>query len=115
MHRMDAKGAKPPFDRLVADLAGRQHGVVARRQLEALGLGRGAIDKRVAGGRLHRLQQGVYAVGHPVLPRNGRLMAAVLACGEGAVVSHRSAAELWGIGTRAAFVELTVPVGEDGD
>ena len=78
-------------------------GVVARAQLAALGLRSGAIeagDARAAA-PVHR---GRLAVGHPVLPRNGRLMAAVLACGEGAVLSHRSAAELWGIGTRARRV-----------
>jgi hypothetical protein len=61
-----------PFDRRVAELAAAQHGVVSRRQLIAAGLGRGAVHKRVAGGRLHLIHRGVYAVGHSLLPREGR-------------------------------------------
>ena len=69
--------------------------VVSRPQLDRrLAWDEGAIAWRVREGRLHRVHRGVYAVGHPVLPRYGRLMAAVLACGQGAVLSHRSAAEL---------------------
>lgn len=81
-------------DRVVAGLAGRQHGVVARRQLRAEGLHESAIDRRVSAGRLHRVHPGVYAVGHAALSRTGRWMAAVLGGGEGAVLSHRSAAEI---------------------
>jgi hypothetical protein len=83
----------------------RQHGVVARRDLEALGFSPMAIDHRVSTGRLHLVARGVYAVGRPELNPHGRWMAAVLACGgdapggaPGAALSHRSAAELWGIG-----------------
>src|SRR3954469_5452973 len=86
-----------PADALIAALADRQHGVVARRQLVALGLSARAIEHRLERGRLHLLHRGVYAVGHRVLSQRGRWMAAVLACGEGAVLSHRSAAALWGI------------------
>src|SRR6476646_4185486 len=82
------------------ELAGRQHGVVARRQLLALGFNAREIEHRVARGRLHLVLRGVYAVGWPQLTREGLWMAAVLACGDGAVLSHRSAAELWGIGTQ---------------
>jgi very-short-patch-repair endonuclease len=71
--------------------------VVARWQLLALGLGHGAIDHRVARGLLHPVHRGVYAVGHAVLSRHGVWMAAVLAAGPNAVLSHRSAAALWGI------------------
>lgn len=79
-------------------LAGRQHGVVARRQLLELGFNSREIEHRVGRGRLHRVMRGVYAVGWPRLTRERRWMAAVLACGEGAMLSHRSAAALWGIG-----------------
>jgi very-short-patch-repair endonuclease len=65
--------------------------------LEALGLAEGAINRRLRAGRLHRVHAGVFAVGHRLLTREGRWMAAVLAMGEGAVLSHRSAAELWGL------------------
>jgi hypothetical protein len=71
--------------------------VVAHRQLVELGIGRGGIERGVTAGRLHRLHIGVYAVGHRRLSRNGRWMAAVLACGPDAMLSHRSAAALWGI------------------
>ncbi len=79
-------------------MARRQHGVMARRDLEGLGFTEEAIEHRLATGRLHLISAGVYAVGRPELTPHGRWMAAVLACGDGAVLSHRSAAELWGIG-----------------
>ena len=82
-------------ERTIATLAGRQHGVVTRAQLRELGFRDSAIDRRVAAGRLHRLHRGVYAVGHRVLSPHGRSMAAVLACGRGAALSHASAAALW--------------------
>ncbi len=83
-----------PHRRLAA-LAKRQHGVVARDQLLALGLGRGAIDSRLRSGNLVAVHRGVYAVGHASLNRRGVWLAAVLACGKGAVLSHLSAAALW--------------------
>lgn len=86
--------ASPRRAEWVAELACRQHGVVAYRQLRAIGLSSSAIDRAVRGARLHRLYKGVYAVGHPVLTRHGRWMAAVLACGPGAALSHRDAAAL---------------------
>jgi Transcriptional regulator, AbiEi antitoxin len=89
---------EPPHpDRLIAEFANRQHGVVARRQLRALGLTDSAVSRRVASGHLHRVHHGVYAVGHRVLGVRGRWMAAVLAGGPGAVLSHASAAALWEI------------------
>ena len=94
--RSDATRVEPP-DRAVAALAGAQHGVVTRDQLLAAGLSRHAIAHRTAGGRLHRLHRGVYAVGHRSLSAHGRQLAAVLACGPDAVLSHRSAAVLWGL------------------
>ena len=87
----------------------RQHGVISRSQLLTAGLSANAIKHRVASGRLHRWHAGVYAVGRRELPRLGELMAAVLACGEGAALSHESAAELWGFGRRCTQPEVTVP------
>jgi very-short-patch-repair endonuclease len=78
----------------IADVAGKQYGVVARRQLP---IGQDAIDHRCRSGQLHRVHRGVYAVGHRGLGQEARWLAAVLACGETAVLSHRSAAALWGI------------------
>jgi very-short-patch-repair endonuclease/predicted transcriptional regulator of viral defense system len=86
-----------PSDALIAELATHQHGVVTRAQLREIGLSDSGIDRRLAWGRLHPLHRGVYAVGHPLPSRLGRWMAAVLAGGEGAVLSHRDAAALWGL------------------
>jgi very-short-patch-repair endonuclease len=81
------------------ELAGRQHGVVARRQLLVLGFSKSAIEHRVGRGRLHVVAHGVYAVGWPELTQKRRWIAAVLACQDDAALSHRSAATLWDIGT----------------
>lgn len=81
----------------LAELARRQHGVVARQQLEAHGIGAGAIEHRMTLARLHPLHAGVYAVGHGAVGAKGKWMAAVLAAGDGAVLSHRSAACFWGL------------------
>jgi hypothetical protein len=78
-------------------LAWAQHGVVARRQLLALGFSDKAIRHRVKTRRLHPIARGVYAVGRADLSPKGRWMAAVLACGESACLSHRSAGALYGI------------------
>jgi len=94
----------------MAALAEEQHGVVSRGQLRALGFSAEAIDVRREAGRLHPLHRGVYAVGHRVLSREARWMAAVLAGGRGAVLSHRSAAALWGIRPPATgAIEVTAP------
>src|SRR4051794_2489644 len=91
-------------------LVRRQHGVVARRQLLALGLTPRAIKHRMAAGRLHPVMRGVYVVGRPELTQHGRWMAAVLACGPGAALSHESAAQLWGIRrTRPGPIHVSIP------
>jgi len=79
------------------EVAENQHGVVTRAQLLELGLSADAIRHRLARGRLHAIHRGVYAVGRPQLTRHGWWMAGVLACGDRAVLSHTSAAELWGL------------------
>lgn len=97
-------------DREVAKLAKEQHGVVGRDQLLGLGLTSSAIGRRVDAGRLHVIHRGVYAVGHTAITRHGRWMAAVLASGDGAVLSHRSATALYGAwGSGAGEVHVTVP------
>ena len=83
--------------------------MVAFRQLEALGFRPGAVEHRLAAGRLHRWHKGVYAVGRPSLTTKGHWMAAVLACGPGAALSHRSAAALWGIGRDGWKTDVSVP------
>jgi very-short-patch-repair endonuclease len=77
--------------------AARQHGVVSHEQLLASGVSRTGVGRWVEAGRLHRIHRGVYAVGHRRLTLEGRFMAAVLAAGAGAVLSHHSAAVLWRI------------------
>jgi len=83
------------MDRRIAELAERQHGVVTRWQMLEIGLGRSAIESRIGRGHLHRVHQGVYAVGHRSLSRYGKWMAASLSAGPRAALSHRSAAQLW--------------------
>lgn len=82
-------------DRCLAELAYEQYGVVGRGQLLESGLTEEAIEGRLRAGRLHRIHAGVYAVGHRMTSREGRWMAAVLASGPEAVLSHWSAAALW--------------------
>jgi very-short-patch-repair endonuclease len=101
------------LDRAVADLAQRQHAVVSRRQLLALGMGRRAIAGRLERGQLHEVFRGVYVVGVCRISRHGRWMAAVLACGDGAVLSHRSAGRLWRLLPLAGeWVDVTCPEAE---
>lgn len=101
---------KPRTQREVARLAGEQRGVLTSRQLGTLGYSRDAISVEVAIGRLHRVHREVYSVGHPALSRHGQCLAAVLAGGDQAVLSHRSAAWLWGLTARWVLpVEITAP------
>ncbi len=105
----------PPLWLAVSELAQRQWGVVARRQLAALGVSRHSADHWLRAGRLHRLHHGVYAVGHGVLRAEGHRLAAVLACGPGAVLSHRSAAAHWGLlRTDQTRIDVTAPRGRHG-
>lgn len=90
-------------------LTREQHGIVARRQLLALGFNAREIEHRVGRGRLHLVMRGVYAVGWPRLTPHRRWMAAVLACGDRAALSHGSAAALWRIGgERHGLVDVSV-------
>src|SRR5215218_1400626 len=90
-------------------LARRQHGVVTRGQLLDLGFSAEAIKHRVQKGRLHLIVRGVYAVGRRELNPEGRWMAAVLDCGSGAALSHRSAAALWGFGKEhPGYIDVSV-------
>ena len=100
----------PRSEAAIVALAERQHGVVSLHQLQSLGLGKGAVAKRGREGRLHRIHRGVYALGRPTLTRRGRWMAAVLAYGPRAVLSHRSAAALHGLrADNRATIDVTVP------
>jgi Transcriptional regulator, AbiEi antitoxin len=81
----------------IRELAETQHGVFSTWQLRDRGVSERAVHSRRYGGLLVPLHQGVYALGHQHLTREGRWMAAVLACGPGAVLSHFSAGQLWGL------------------
>jgi hypothetical protein len=94
---------------VIAELAARQYGVVARFQLFAMGLKRGMMDGRIRRRTLHPIHNAVYAVGHPSIARQGHYMDAVLAGGEDAVLSHRSAGMHWGITRFGGRNEITVP------
>jgi hypothetical protein len=94
----------------LAALADRQYGFLTRAQLTASGLSAHGIHERVRTRRLLRLHRGIYAIGHRRLRREGHWLAAVLACGRGAVLSHASAATLWNLrGSAATRTDVTVP------
>jgi very-short-patch-repair endonuclease len=106
---MTPEGLRAAFSTEAWELQRRQHGVVSRGQLLHLGLSSDAIVHRIATARLHPVAHGVYAVGRPELSQHGRWSAAVLSCGPTAVLSHHSAATLWGIRPlQRAETEVTV-------
>ncbi|HEX8646838.1 MAG TPA: type IV toxin-antitoxin system AbiEi family antitoxin domain-containing protein [Thermoleophilaceae bacterium] len=96
-------------DRRIAEIANAQWTMISLADLTGLGLTASAVRNRVAAGRLHRRHRGVYSVGHEVIPWQGHVMAAVLACGEGAVASHHAAARLHGLLVGAGARHVTVP------
>jgi very-short-patch-repair endonuclease len=101
---------EPLPDAVIGELADRQHGVVALWQLRALGLSDSAVHKRASAWRLHRVHRGVYAVGRRGLTERGHWMAAVLACGPDAVLSHRAAAALLGLRPdNRSRIDVSVP------
>jgi very-short-patch-repair endonuclease len=103
---METESAQPELAELVA----RQWGVVTRTQLMGLGKRSKGISDWVRSGRLRRLYRGVYAVGHDRLRLEGRWLAAVFACGPGAVLSHRDAAQLWELRqSQSGLIDVTVP------
>lgn len=91
----------------LAELAGKQHGVVSFLQLAELGYSEEAVRHAIETGRLHPVNHAVYAVGHIGISRHGRCLAAVLSCGAGALLSHRSAAWLWGL-TKRFYLPIEV-------
>jgi Transcriptional regulator, AbiEi antitoxin len=102
-------------DEVIARIAARQHGVITLAQLESTGIHRQGRATRLKRGQLHRIHRSVFSVGHTGLSREGRWMAAVLAVGPEAFLSHTSAGALWGIiGSRkrasSRGVELAVHV-----
>jgi very-short-patch-repair endonuclease len=111
-----AKRRSHDRDLVLARIAARQEGVISRAQLAEIGFTRHEIRHLIRIGRLHRLHRGVYAVGHRNVSREGRYLAAVLACSEGAVLSHRAAADLWELRTsKEDEIDVTVPRDRRGD
>jgi Transcriptional regulator, AbiEi antitoxin/Protein of unknown function (DUF559) len=96
-------------DRALAEVASAQHGVVTRAQLLNAGVSGDAIHRRVKAGRLISVHRGVFAVGHLPPSPHARAMAAVLACGPDAVLSHRSAGALYGLIRYDGPVDVTAP------
>ena len=106
MPRKDATNREAAIARVARD----QHGLITTRQLVALGFDDAAIRYRVRAGRLHRVQRGVYAVGHTAMTVSARRLAAVLALGDLAFASHITAAAIWGIRqTASGLIHVTVP------
>jgi very-short-patch-repair endonuclease len=95
----------------VARVAARQRGLITHRQLLDVAVSKSAICRATASGRLHLLHRGVYLVGHPVPPPLARELAALLACGPTAALSHQTAAALWRIlpSPDPTTVHVTVP------
>ncbi len=103
------------WDAAIARIAASQHGVISRTQLEHVGLGRGAITHRIAAGRLHPVQRGIYLVGHPAPGPLALETAALLACGTGSVLSHFTAARVLKILPAADDdIDVTVTLGRSG-
>jgi len=99
----------------ISRLAERQHGVIGRSQLVALGAPVRTFEEWLDGGWLHRVHREVFAVGHPRISEPGRRWAAVLAYGETALLSHRSAATLWGLARRRSpLIDITAATGRQG-
>lgn len=107
---MGCKSRTGTVDHAIASLANRQHGVVSRNQLRELGLTDREISLRAHRGNLHPLFHATFAVGHQAIGRRGRMLAAALACGDRAVISHGSAAELIGLwDKRLALIDVIPP------
>jgi hypothetical protein len=98
------------IDQRIAAFAAGHHAVATHAELRALGLGARAIEYRLAIGRLHRQYKAVYAIGHPLLTREGRWRAAVLAGGTTAALSHWDAAAHWGLmPARGRLIHVSKP------
>jgi very-short-patch-repair endonuclease len=108
-HAYGAFDSPHSADRAVQTLAGRQHGIVKSKQVRKAGLTKQGIRRRVEAGWLVPQYQGVYAVGHTALTDKSHLIAAVYACGDQALASHRAAGKLWGILRGSQPIEVTGP------
>jgi predicted transcriptional regulator of viral defense system len=95
----------------VAAIAGSQSGSITVQQLRGVGISGSSISEAIERARLHPVLHGVYSVGHRYLTAHARLLAATLACGEGTVVSHGTAAWLYGLDDRRPeAIDVIAPV-----
>src|SRR6185503_6023634 len=101
-------------EREIVGLAMRQQGLLTHAQLRSLGVGRRTIDRWLASGRLRAVHLDVYGLGPRPLTMHGKWLAAVLAMGPGSVLSHESAAALWGLARNRPKVDVTAPRGRQG-
>lgn len=112
---MEGKLRHPQRERALARLATRQHGVVGHRQLLDLGFGTSWIERRLEEGRFSAVHRNVYAVGHSHLGQRSYWWAAVLAYEPGTLLSHHTAAVLWGFQRpRRGPIHVTAPGGRQG-
>lgn len=109
---MAGKVGNTSREREIVDLVGRQQGLVTQAQLSGLGVGRRTIERWVASGRLRAVHREVYGFGPRPLTKRGKWLAAVLAMGPEAFLSHRSAAALWGLHGDQPKVDVTAPRGK---
>lgn len=110
----NAEGERREREQWIAELARKQHGVVSRNQLLAAGVSERSLDRWLSIGRLHHLHRESFALGHTRLGRWGHWSAAVLAYGEGALLSHLTAASLWGLAGARGPIDVTAPLGRQG-
>jgi len=103
------RGRLAKRERELAALADRQHGVISRRQLRDAGLGSRTIRRRIEAGRLHPLYRDIFILGRKGISERGEWQGAVLVGGDEALLSHRSAAALWGLASHSPPVEITTP------
>ncbi len=109
-HLLRGKSARRRRNRSLSEIAAVQHGVISLGQAVEIGLTERTLQDRVEAGLMYRIHWGVYLVGYRSLTRERRFMAAVLACGPEAVLSHRSAAVLWGFLEReSTLIDITAP------
>jgi predicted transcriptional regulator of viral defense system len=105
----NAETSLRPWKRVV-EVAATQWGVINNRQLRECGASRTTVWRWVAEGRVHPLHRDVYAVGHPAIPLEGRLTAALFFAGNGATLSHHSAAWWWELSEKQpGLIDVSVP------
>jgi hypothetical protein len=108
---MAEKLGSTPRERAIVDLVQYQQGLLTHAQLASIGVGRRTIDRWLASRRLCAVHRDVYSLGPRPLTKRGKWLAAVLALGPGAMLSHESAAALWGLTGDRRKVHVTAPRG----